>query len=509
MFNAGVEPGVDQAENLTEDPTMPVKKKISQTSVDKLESEFTHEELDQAIKETSLEKAAGLDRVKNELLKNLPDEVEKEILILFNKIKKEKKTPRSWRRGRVKLLHKGKDKTDLGNYRPITLCSCLSKLFTKMLNSRLKEVSEDDGILPKEQVGFRKGMSGSYNIFTLLTAIEKGHSEGKHVNMTFIDIKKAYDTVNREILWAKMKKYGIPNSIIEVIKSMYDGDSMVFAVGDVVTAPLYPVRGLRQGCNLSPLLFLLYIAELSDRLNAGSKDISLNGVFFNHLLFADDIVLVTNSYEIMMELHKIFNKWTKNFKMQMSIEKSKVVSTDGHEGTLWPILGDAVDPEAYVMQQLKYKYLGVEITPSMKGIGLEKSEVMVKRAAAYKGAVFSLSHTSGDVVDVGLALWESIVCSSLLFGVECISVKEKAIQELDGIQASFAKSLLGVSSKSANVIASVELGLKTFRHRILEKQLTFYWRLQDLPDGLLVTDAFKEHTSRRWESSYIRDKLIV
>ena len=81
--------------------------------------------------------------------------MERQVLELFNKVKREKKIPLAWRKGRVRLLHKGKDKTELGNYRPITLCSCLSKLFTKMLNVRLTKVVEDDNILPKEQVGFR------------------------------------------------------------------------------------------------------------------------------------------------------------------------------------------------------------------------------------------------------------------------------------------------------------------------------------------------------------------
>ena len=75
------------------------------------------------------------------------------MLELFNKVKREMKTPLAWRKGRVRLLHKGKDRTELGNYRLITLCSCLTKLFTKILNVRLTKVVEDDKILPKEQVG--------------------------------------------------------------------------------------------------------------------------------------------------------------------------------------------------------------------------------------------------------------------------------------------------------------------------------------------------------------------
>ena len=157
VFNAkqDVEQVEDEESVPFVDKTREPNKKLSEESKESLAGDFTYEELKQAIKETSLDKSAGLDKVKNELLKNLPESVERQILKFFNKVKSQKTTPLSWRRGRVRLLHKGKDKTDLGNYRPITLCSCLSKLFTRMLNKRISEAVEKDEVLPKEQVGFR------------------------------------------------------------------------------------------------------------------------------------------------------------------------------------------------------------------------------------------------------------------------------------------------------------------------------------------------------------------
>lgn len=157
VFNAkkDAEQARIEASVTSEDKTKEPQNKLTEESKKSLSADFTYEELKQAIKETSLDKSAGLDRVKNELLKHLPETVERQVLKFFNKVKREKKTPKEWRRGRVRLLHKGKDKTDLGNYRPITLCSCLSKLFTRMLNKRMSEVVEKDKLLPKEQAGFR------------------------------------------------------------------------------------------------------------------------------------------------------------------------------------------------------------------------------------------------------------------------------------------------------------------------------------------------------------------
>ena len=146
----------------------------------------------------------------------------------------------------------------------------------------------------------------------------------------------------------------------------------------------------------------------------------------------------------------------------------------------------------------------MNVFSGIKGVEADKAQDLLKRAAAYKGAVFSLANTSGDVVDVGVALWETIVVSALLYALEYVEVKDAVIKELDGIQATFAKNLLGVCSKSANIIASVELGMKGFMHRIMERQLKFYWKLQELPDNLLVKQAFLEHVVGGWDSSYIR-----
>ena len=151
-----------------------------------------------------------------------------------------------------------------------------------------------------------------------------------------------------------------------------------------------------------------------------------------------------------------------------------------------------------------YRYLGLHVFASLKGIEKDKGQDLVKRASAYKGAVFSLASTSGDVIDVGVALWETIVVSALLYAMEYVHVTETVIKELDGIQATFAKNLLGVCSKAANVLAAVELGMKGFRHRIMERQLKFYWKLQDLSEDLLVKRAFMEHVVGGWDSSYIR-----
>ena len=158
----------------------------------------------------------------------------------------------------------------------------------------------------------------------------------------------------------------------------------------------------------------------------------------------------------------------------------------------------------YLEQQLQYRYLGLNVFSGIKGVEADKAQDLLKRAAAYKGAVFSLANTSGDVVDVGVALWETIVVSALLYALEYVEVKDAVIKELDGIQATFAKNLLGVCSKSTNIIASVELGMKGFKHRIMEHQLKFYLKLQELPDDLLVKQAFLEYVVAGWDSSYIR-----
>ena len=220
-------------------------------------------------------KAFGWDQIPSEFLKNAPDRAFSVMVLLFNQIKNTGVFPRGWNCGRITLIHKKGMRAKLGNYRPITVLVSLSSFYSKLLNERLITVVETHHLLGEVQNGFRKERCGADNIFILNTILWKAKALKERVHLGFVDISKAYDSVNREILWAKLEKIGIGGVFLRTLKSIYSGDSVRCTFNDTTTRPVYLRRGLRQGCSLSPLLFALYISDIGAALATSSLGFSL------------------------------------------------------------------------------------------------------------------------------------------------------------------------------------------------------------------------------------------
>ena len=122
--------------------------------------------------------------------------------------------PASWTIGLITPIYKRKgDINDPDNYRGITLLSCLGKLFTMTINSRLNSYLEENQLLGEEQAGFREGYSTLDHIFSLHCIIELALSQKKRLYCAFIDYRKAFDTVKRSSLWLKLLKHDIKGKV--------------------------------------------------------------------------------------------------------------------------------------------------------------------------------------------------------------------------------------------------------------------------------------------------------
>ena len=134
---------------------------------------------------------------------------------------------------------------------------------------------ETFSLLGESQNGFRKGRSGADNIFILNTALWKARAKGVKVHLGFVDVCKAYYSVNRAILWKKLELLGMDGKFLDCLKAMYSGDSVQCVVNGVSTKSVFLRRGLRQGCSLSPILFALYIMEIGEDLAKSDEGFAL------------------------------------------------------------------------------------------------------------------------------------------------------------------------------------------------------------------------------------------
>ena len=156
-------------------------------------------------------------------------------------------------------LYKNKgDRGQCGNSRGIALLSTAGKVFAKILLNRLvSSVSED--ILPESQCGFRSNRSTADMIFAARQLLEKSREQRRDLYMAFIDLSKAFDSVDRDLLWKVLHKCGCPTRFVELIRCLHDGMSLKIRIGGELSEPFVVSRGVKQGCVLAPVLFNTYV----------------------------------------------------------------------------------------------------------------------------------------------------------------------------------------------------------------------------------------------------------
>ncbi|XP_039403554.1 uncharacterized protein LOC120409474, partial [Mauremys reevesii] len=176
---------------------------------------------------------------------------------LFNKAWEEEKVPEAWKKGIIVKLPKKGDLSLCDNWRGINLLSVLGKVFCRVLLQRIRQAVEE--VLREEQTGFRSGRGCVDQIFVLRMIMEQSLEWNSPLFINYLDFKKAFDSIRHPSLWNILKTYGFPPKVINILKDMYaDNKCCVHHEGQ--WSEWFHVRtGVRQGCVISPILFLVVI----------------------------------------------------------------------------------------------------------------------------------------------------------------------------------------------------------------------------------------------------------
>ena len=302
-----------------------------------LNGPVTETEIKKVVSKLKNGKANGYDGILNEYIKNTINDMMPVYVKLFNVILDTGIVPDSWDIGIMITIYKNKgSKTDPEIYRGITLNSCLSKTFSAVLDKRLNEYAEYINLISKVQAGFRKGHSIIDNIFVLYSLITIYFSRGKKLFCTFVDFKSAFDTVWRSGLWQKMLKSNIKGKIFTVIFNMYQNIKTCIKRGNEFSDFFISKTGVKQGENLSPFLFSLFLNDLEsffvehnvDHLQDISEICEESIQMYIKLfiiLYADDTVLLSETANGLQNLLDNFEKYCDEWKLKVNINKTKVV----------------------------------------------------------------------------------------------------------------------------------------------------------------------------------------
>jgi hypothetical protein len=208
------------------------------------------EEIKSAIKKLKNNKAAGADGIRAEVIKAGGEVVELWVARLLEAVWKQRRVPAEWLKAVIMPLFKKGARNKCENWRGISLLSVTSKILAQIILTRLVNIIDEH--LDEAQAGFRKGRGCVDQIFSLRCVSEKAKEMNLTLWLCFIDLKAAYDTVNRYGLWRILGEYGVSKHLIELIGALYEDTSAQVKVDNELSEEFKIKTGLRQGCLLSP-----------------------------------------------------------------------------------------------------------------------------------------------------------------------------------------------------------------------------------------------------------------
>ena len=275
---------------------------------------------------------------------------------------------------------------------------------------------------------------------------------------------------------------------------------MTCEANGITTKPVFLGRGLRQGCSLSPMLFALYVSDMSRDLHLSSLGVLLHKVCVTALFFADDIVLIARDADGLRQLLAIVQRHCEELGMTLSISKSKVMSTTQD---VWELFGGDV-VVGTLDKVLQFKYLGVQtmLSPAKAAV------VMKKRASdlanKYRKNCINIARDGPDVVDLAMSLWLNVAMPSILYGCEFVPFSQVVISEIEKHQSAIGKFNLGLPSNAPNISTTSILGAKPFKELLYSAQLRYLVKLLGQDDRRWSKDAFLDHLGGGWASPYIK-----
>ncbi|KAI5752725.1 hypothetical protein M8J77_019818 [Diaphorina citri] len=245
-------------------------------------------EIMKAISEIKKEKAPGNDGITNDLIIYGKDIIAPKLVDLFNRIFYEHEVPKQWKLSKIILIHKKGPKEDVSNYRPISLSSCLYKLYAKIIQKRMRK--KIDEAQPPEQAGFRSSFSTTDNLQTMGQLLEKSREYQLELSIAVVDYVKAFDSIFQDSIWKSLKKIDMDDIYIQTLKELYKCKAFISL--DRTGREFDVKRGTKQGCPLSAELFNTVLELIFGNIDWEGSGISVNGENITNLRFADDVILI-------------------------------------------------------------------------------------------------------------------------------------------------------------------------------------------------------------------------
>ena len=439
-----------------------------------------------AIKQQKSGKAAGPDNIPPEALKQAED-INTEVLhMLFKDIWEKEDIPNDWKEGYIVKIPKKGDLSQCSNYRGISLLSVPGKIFNRVILNRLKNAV--DTKLRDNQAGFRRNRSCTDQIATLRIILEQSLEWRSSLYVNFIDYEKAFDSVDRTSLWKLLRHYGVPDKIVSLIRKSYEGMSCKVVHGQQLSESFQVRTGVRQGCLLSPFLFLLAIDWImKETTSEGRNGIQWTLMGPNNQLddldFADDLALLSSTRQQMQAKTDTMAEKSAKIGLHVNRGKTKVMRVNNQSQEPISVYGEPIEEVDFFI------YLG-SVVDKLGGTDADIKARKGKARSAFKKMknVWSSAMLS---TRIKVRIFNSTIKPVLMYGSETWRMNSTPINKVQSFVNSCLRKLLRIHWPE--VITNQELWEKTRQTPVKEDITQRKWRwighTLRKPDGCITRQA--------------------
>jgi hypothetical protein len=412
---------------------------------------ISREEIQLALKKLKNKKAAGPDGIVAEFLKNAckSQMVMDYFVKFFNSLFNKGIFPEKWTESIVLPLYKKGDSNNPNNYRGISLSDASSKLYSAVINMRLQEWVEENNITGEFQAGFKRNYSTIDHMYALMAFVQKQFCLNRKLYVAFIDFEKAFDSVNRSLLWPILVKYGICGKLLNCIMSMYKNVKARVRKGCSLTEYINCTTGVKQGDISSPILFSLFINELTlNVINSGRHGVVLPNDFLEIfiLLLADDVVLISETIVGLQTQLNSLHRASVSLELKVNMNKSNIVVFRKGEYLAarerWTYVG-------HVMPVVNaYKYLGIYFSTRLS-FTFACKDLVSRGMRALVCIMKKLYMLNNDSFSLFIKIFDCQIQPMLQYGSEIWGLEESAIH-IEKLHLFALKKFLGVSKQTPN-----------------------------------------------------------
>ncbi len=338
-------------------------------------------------------KSAGVDGIPNEVLKS--DSVIKCLHAFFQLCFDSGLIPSIWTQAIISPIPKCKssDPRIPLNYRGLSILSCVYKIYTAILNSRILLYLEENDLLHDEQNGFRSRRSCADHIFSLCSIVKNKVNLGQDIFACFVDFRKAFDFVPRDMLLYRLLEYGIDGKMYNAIKGVYKKASCSVKINGVMSDWFDTSQGLKQGDNFSPTGFAAYLNPLLTELKRSGIGVKIGENSICVLAYADDLVLISESAQDLQKLLDILYSWCYKWRLMVNTDKTKVMH---FRSKAKPKSTFAFNVNGNLLEFVSdYKYLGTLLNEHLDYT--KTAELLANSAGRALGAVINKVKANKDL----------------------------------------------------------------------------------------------------------------